>query len=340
MIMCGDRERTCIGLSEFVETIISTGDRGDYARTAGDRGLGVGKDGGIGVSETEDLWLGSKCVGVNTLYGCSGSGDEENYTGRWMIEGLLPRDERPPPGSYSMEDAELINENRARAAREVHVLYVSLAKNVYVALSFLIEAVEATSDSSAPVTHAGQSSPQTSPLTADDISRRAGRQVPRHLRACQFGSQLGSSIWSLAQQPQLVAQAEKSGGVVGEQEGRSYNNEKHSIEYDESLVPILLSCPRDKSESFALEKEIPLKEYLEAHAIRLAKKKGVKGKAILCGVGAKNSAPPPLLWSTQLAWRLTSVSRKTVTSEEAEEGWKCCVTKFGTFRVRSRCHSI
>ncbi|GKA96502.1 hypothetical protein Tco_0818597, partial [Tanacetum coccineum] len=32
--------------------------------------------------------------------------------------------------------------------------------------------VEATSDSSAPVTHAGQSSPQTSPLTADDISRR------------------------------------------------------------------------------------------------------------------------------------------------------------------------
>ncbi|GJY04984.1 hypothetical protein Tco_0370924 [Tanacetum coccineum] len=31
--------------------------------------------------------------------------------------------------------------------------------------------------------------------------------------------------------------------------------------------------------------EIPLKESLEAHAIRLAKKKGVKGKAILCGVG-------------------------------------------------------
>ncbi|GKF81102.1 hypothetical protein Tco_0239704, partial [Tanacetum coccineum] len=32
--------------------------------------------------------------------------------------------------------------------------------------------VEATSDSSAPVTHAAQSLPQTSPLTADDISRR------------------------------------------------------------------------------------------------------------------------------------------------------------------------
>ncbi|GJU20350.1 hypothetical protein Tco_1153692 [Tanacetum coccineum] len=37
---------------------------------------------------------------------------------------------------------------------------------------------------------------------------------------------------------------------------------------------------------FALEREIPLKESLEAHAIRLAKKKGVKGKAILCSVGA------------------------------------------------------
>ncbi|GJR64298.1 hypothetical protein Tco_0010363 [Tanacetum coccineum] len=30
----------------------------------------------------------------------------------FYTQGLLPRDERPPPGSYSMEDAELINENR------------------------------------------------------------------------------------------------------------------------------------------------------------------------------------------------------------------------------------
>ncbi|GJS88364.1 hypothetical protein Tco_0771000 [Tanacetum coccineum] len=50
-------------------------------------------------------------------------------------------------------------------------------------------------------------------------------------------------------------------------------------------VPIFAS-PRDILNPFALEKEIPLKESLEAHAIRLAKKKGVKGKAILCGVGA------------------------------------------------------
>ncbi|GKC38922.1 hypothetical protein Tco_1051306 [Tanacetum coccineum] len=50
-------------------------------------------------------------------------------------------------------------------------------------------------------------------------------------------------------------------------------------------VPIF-ACPRDILNPFALEKEIPLKESLEAHAIRLAKKRGVKGKAILCSVGA------------------------------------------------------
>ncbi|GKF85257.1 hypothetical protein Tco_0250155, partial [Tanacetum coccineum] len=50
-------------------------------------------------------------------------------------------------------------------------------------------------------------------------------------------------------------------------------------------VPIF-ACPRNILNLFSLEKEIPLKESLEAHAIRLAKKKGVKGKAILCGVGA------------------------------------------------------
>ncbi|GJU49631.1 hypothetical protein Tco_1219186 [Tanacetum coccineum] len=33
------------------------------------------------------------------------------------VGGTLPRDERPPPGSYSMEDAELINENPPRKCR-------------------------------------------------------------------------------------------------------------------------------------------------------------------------------------------------------------------------------
>ena len=49
-------------------------------------------------------------------------------------------------------------------------------------------------------------------------------------------------------------------------------------------VPIF-ARPRDILNPFALEKEIPLKESLEAHAMRLAKKEGVKGKAILCGLG-------------------------------------------------------
>ncbi|GJX55049.1 hypothetical protein Tco_0284946 [Tanacetum coccineum] len=50
-------------------------------------------------------------------------------------------------------------------------------------------------------------------------------------------------------------------------------------------VPIF-ARPRDILNPFALEKEIPLRESLESHAKRLAKKKEVKGKAILCGVGA------------------------------------------------------
>lgn len=50
-------------------------------------------------------------------------------------------------------------------------------------------------------------------------------------------------------------------------------------------VPVFVR-PRDILNPFALEKEVSLTQVLEAHATRLAKKKGVKGKAILCGVGA------------------------------------------------------
>ncbi|GJU20411.1 hypothetical protein Tco_1153753 [Tanacetum coccineum] len=63
-------------------------------------------------------------------------------------------------------------------------------------------------------------------------------------------------------------------------------------------VPIFAS-PSDILNPFVLEKEVPLKESLEAHAIRLAKKKGVKGKAILCGVGAAHlprSDGVPVSW--------------------------------------------
>lgn len=50
-------------------------------------------------------------------------------------------------------------------------------------------------------------------------------------------------------------------------------------------VPVFVQ-PRDILNPFALEKEIPLKECLEAYLERLSRKKGVKGKAILCSVGA------------------------------------------------------
>ncbi|GKC12952.1 hypothetical protein Tco_1009734, partial [Tanacetum coccineum] len=212
----------------------------------------------------------------------------------FYTQGLLPRDERPPPGSYSMEDAKLINENRIpiNAYSEAFLCHMGISRNCFQrpeevptfigddgqggCLSFLLphlvvahngtcagatrevestdvlaptplrsvpgatvepprldgadvagaesEAgevdsglkrkratsddgagmskrvrhvslglststeevtetpppnVEATSDSSAPVTHAAQSPPQTSPLTADDISRRGRETGPK-----------------------------------------------------------------------------------------------------------------------------------------------------------------
>lgn len=56
---------------------------------------------------------------------------------------------------------------------------------------------------------------------------------------------------------------------------------------DESQLQVpIFSRPRDIMNPFALEKEVPLKKSLEAHITTAAHKKGVKGKAILCGVGA------------------------------------------------------
>ncbi|GJT08280.1 hypothetical protein Tco_0842742 [Tanacetum coccineum] len=98
-------------------------------------------------------------------------------------------------------------------------------------------------------------------------------------------------------------------------------------------VPIF-ACPRDILNPFALEKEIPLKESLEAHAIRLAKKKGVKGKAILCGVGAahipRSDGVP--------------VSVATVSPKDSELLGKLEEAGDAAYQVgsseRSRCHSI
>lgn len=55
---------------------------------------------------------------------------------------------------------------------------------------------------------------------------------------------------------------------------------------DESQLQIpVFAQPRDILNPIAIEKEVPLKEVLERHAERAAKKKGIKGKATLCGVG-------------------------------------------------------
>ena len=50
-------------------------------------------------------------------------------------------------------------------------------------------------------------------------------------------------------------------------------------------VPVF-ARPRHMLNPFALEKEISLKKCLELHATRAAHKKGIKGKVVLCGVGA------------------------------------------------------
>ena len=56
---------------------------------------------------------------------------------------------------------------------------------------------------------------------------------------------------------------------------------------DESQLQVpVFAQSRDILNPFTLEKEVPLKEVLEAHVERAAEKKDVKGKAILCVVGA------------------------------------------------------
>ncbi|GJY41352.1 hypothetical protein Tco_0428622 [Tanacetum coccineum] len=66
--------------------------------------------------------------------------------------------------------------------------------------------VEATSDSSAPVTHAVQSPPQTSPLTADDISRRDRETGPKAFEGMPVDQLMEEFDMVTAQQAALVAQ--------------------------------------------------------------------------------------------------------------------------------------
>ena len=93
---------------------------------------------------------------------------------------------------------------------------------------------------------------------------------------------------------------------------------------DESQLQVpIFARPRDRLNPFALEKEISLKATLEAHATRLARKKGVKGKAILCGVGAAHlpisdgipvSVPTVSQEDSSLLKRLEEAGRATSTA--------------------------
>ncbi|GJX79838.1 hypothetical protein Tco_0327987 [Tanacetum coccineum] len=275
--------------------------------------------------------------------------------------------------------------------------------------------VEATSDSSAPVTHVVQSPPQTNPLTADDISRRGRETGPKAFEGMPVDQLMEELDMVTAQQAALVAQLrarlsrERGQSVQKDEEilllktqladaqaeaesSRSYaqklaeekmallvkveQERADSADYKASChwaVKYLEGCAlarvsaeawkvlnkeeadsagaqlerdqdypigflsllsRDILNPFALEKEIPLKESLEAHAIRLAKKKGVKGKAILCGVGAahvpRSDGVP--------------VSVATVSPKDSELLGKLEEAGDAAYQVgsseRSRCHSI
>ena len=50
------------------------------------------------------------------------------------------------------------------------------------------------------------------------------------------------------------------------------------------MVPIY-PRKRDLLDPFVIEREIPLQESLNAHVQRAAKKKGIPGRATLCGIG-------------------------------------------------------
>ncbi|GJY72393.1 hypothetical protein Tco_0476096 [Tanacetum coccineum] len=189
--------------------------------------------------------------------------------------------------------------------------------------------VEATSDSSAPVTHVVQSPPQTSPLTADDISRRDRETGPkafegmpvdqlmkefdmsvqRMKRFCTAEDTVaslcaGDASESSRSYAQKLARGKNEhwacqarGGLISHGLRLAAMSALESQEVKQSFGDVV-KCALARGKAEAVEElhekklltvpvaQIPLKESLEAHAIRLAKKKGVKGKAILCGVGA------------------------------------------------------
>lgn len=68
---------------------------------------------------------------------------------------------------------------------------------------------------------------------------------------------------------------------------------------------LVFARPRHILNPFAIEKEISLKKCLELHATKAARKKGIKGKAILCGIGTAH-----LPWSDGVPVSVPTVSQE------------------------------
>ncbi|GJZ95718.1 hypothetical protein Tco_0668052 [Tanacetum coccineum] len=206
---------------------------------------------------------------IRTAPGSAGCECEYRAEFPW---GSLPRDERPPPGSYSMEDAKLINENQGCCdvaevdsglnARGPPVL-TARARSKRVRHS-QTRFVEATSDSSAPVTHAVQSPPQTNPKVFEGMSVGSAycEEVymvtrRRSQRWWHAESQLADA--KLRQSLEVISTelAEEKMRVEKLLEKQEEKLRKLSIEYDEELYPHLLSA-------------IAKRRWLISHGLRLA----------------------------------------------------------------------
>ncbi|GKB33765.1 hypothetical protein Tco_0873166 [Tanacetum coccineum] len=165
--------------------------------------------------------------------------------------------------------------------------------------------------------------------------------VPSHVSTIVFGAS-GHKPWfapcchvPVTEVPWVIQKAYEE--LVAAMEAMKLLELPHITQLETLDSVLYLSLPvrpRDILNPFALEKEIPLKESLEAHAIRLAKKKGVKGKAILCGVGAahipRSDGVP--------------VSVATVSPKDSELLGKLEEAGDAAYQVgsseQSRCHSI
>lgn len=101
---------------------------------------------------------------------------------------------------------------------------------------------------------------------------------------------------------------------------------------DESQLQVpVFARPRAILNPFALETELPLKEVLERHAERAAKKKGLKGKATLCDVGAAH-----LPRSDGVAVSVATVSpRDALLLRKLQESGSSAVPEPSTERVHS-----